>query len=132
VTARYGVAAVFAMAAMLGVKTQLEQPVCVFRIPAAQGQINTLLLALEVYKIDNGRYPSTAEGLNALRFRPGSAPKWKGPYWPQDIPTDPWGRPYVYRASATVDAAPEILSYGADGKPGGTGSNSDVHSGDSR
>jgi len=93
---------------------------------AAQVQIESFLVALEVYKRDTGRYPSTAEGLAALRVSPASAQNWLGPYMPRDIPSDPWDREYVYTFPGAHGPGPDIVSYGADGLPGGSGRNADT------
>jgi len=95
---------------------------------AAKVQIEALSSALELYKLDNGRYPSTAEGLKALVERPGSAPGWNGPYLKkQGVPVDPWGKAYAYRAPGQ-NRDFDIVSYGADGQQGGSGENADVTS----
>ena len=95
---------------------------------AARAQINSFMLALDLYKQDTGLYPSTAEGLEALRVRPGSAQHWQGPYLAKDIPLDPWGHEYIYRFPGTHSATPEIVSYGSDGRSGGEGLNADIES----
>lgn len=93
----------------------------------AQAQIEEFMAALDNYYVDVGRYPSTEEGLQALREKPASAKKWDGPYLKKEIPMDPWGNPYVYRAPGR-NGGYEIVSYGADGKEGGEGENADVNS----
>lgn len=81
--------------------------------------------ALDAYRIDVGRYPSTEQGLNALVARPANAPRWNGPYLQNVIPPDPWGKPYTYRSPAdNFDF--QITSYGKDGAQGGTGENADI------
>src|SRR5688572_26166211 len=65
------------------------------RVTFARAQINSFMTALGAYKLDTGTYPTTEEGLQALRVRPSGAPQWQGPYLPQEIPVDPWGRPYT-------------------------------------
>lgn len=93
----------------------------------AEIQIRRLSTILEYYRLDTGRYPTAAEGLRALVERPAGAERWNGPYLEGGLPLDPWGHPYVYRAPA--DGAPyEILSLGADGRPGGEGEDADVSS----
>ncbi len=67
------------------------------RRTAARAQINSFMTALGAYKLDTGTYPATDMGLNALRVKPENADQWAGPYLPQDIPMDPWGRPYLYK-----------------------------------
>jgi len=87
-------------------------------------QIADIDKALEIYKLDVGRYPTNDEGLAALMKRPGNANGWAGPYLKgDDVPTDAWGRPFRY---ANQGGSLEILSLGADGAPGGEGENADV------
>ncbi len=95
---------------------------------AAQIQIANLSAALDLYRYDTGAYPTADEGLQALVTKPPKAHHWRGPYLTRnDGIIDPWGRPYIYQPS--VDGAPPvIMSYGADGKPGGTDQNQDVTS----
>ena len=90
-------------------------------------QIADIDKALEIYKLDVGRYPTNDEGLAALMKRPGSAPGWSGPYLKgAEVPTDPWGHPFRY-ANPGPNGGIEILSLGADGAPGGEGENADIH-----
>lgn len=98
------------------------------RITAARAQINGFLTALGQFKLDTSTWPSTEQGLQALRVRPQNLNGWNGPYLPQDVPTDPWGRPYVYKYPGEHGDEPDIISYGADGQPGGEGINGDVMS----
>ena len=93
----------------------------------ASVQIRSFLAALETYRADCGGYPTTDEGLNALKVNPGNS-AWHGPYISEDIPADPWGRPYVYRHTGARAESPEIVSYGADGKPGGRNFETDISS----
>lgn len=87
-------------------------------------QIADLEKALEIYKLDVGRFPTTEEGLDALVKKPASMTTgWAGPYLKGGIPVDPWSRPYQYQSSP---GAVEIVSLGADGAPGGDGENADV------
>ena len=88
-------------------------------------QIADLDKSLELFKLDVGRYPTTAEGLEALVKRPGSANGWTGPYLKGNVPSDPWGHPYRY-ANPGPNGGLEILSLGADGAPGGEGEDADV------
>jgi len=89
-------------------------------------QINSFMTALGAYKLDTGVFPSTELGLQALRVRPENAPQWAGPYLPQDIPLDPWGRPYLYKYPGEHGDEPDIVSLGADGQTGGEGNNADI------
>jgi type II secretion system protein G len=88
-------------------------------------QVDALAKAVERYRADCREYPSARDGLNALVVDPG-VKGWSGPYLRQELPLDPWHRPYIYLLSA--DSAPEILSYGADGMPGGEGFDADISS----
>ncbi|GBD45010.1 Type II secretion system protein G [bacterium HR40] len=95
---------------------------------AAKLQIDRLATVLEYYRLDTGSYPSTEQGLEALLRPPAGVAGWKGPYLDNGaLPEDPWGRRYVYRAPAG-EAPFEILSLGADGKPGGEGEDADISS----
>lgn len=92
---------------------------------AAQAQIELFGAALDSFRLDVGRYPTTSEGLEALRTRPAGLEKWDGPYLKKDIPLDPWDHRYLY----TVPGAHgdyDLISYGADGMPGGKGENQDI------
>ena len=92
----------------------------------AKIQIESLSSALDLYFLDTGRYPSSSEGLGALVQPSGSMTSWNGPYLKgQAVPSDPWGKPYVYR-SPGQHGPYDIVSYGADGQEGGTGAASDV------
>lgn len=97
------------------------------KIKAAKAQIELLSTALDTFRLDIGRYPSSEEGLDALVRKPGSVDKWDGPYLKKDIPLDPWGKAYVYKSPGEHGAF-DLLSYGADGVSGGEGDNRDVTS----
>lgn len=97
------------------------------KIKTARAQIELLGTALDTFRLDVGRYPRTEEGLQALRERPGGLERWDGPYLRKDLPPDPWNNPYVYR-SPGQQGPYEIISYGADGAPGGEGDNRDITS----
>ncbi|MDF1482622.1 type II secretion system major pseudopilin GspG [Extensimonas sp. H3M7-6] len=92
----------------------------------ASVQIADLDKALELFKLDVGRYPTTEEGLDALAKQPAGVVGWNGPYLKGGVPTDPWGHPYRY-ANPGPNGGLEILSLGADGAPGGEGENADIH-----
>ena len=94
-------------------------------IQVAKAQIESLEKALDQYRLDMRRYPSAEEGLQALVAKPATAPAWSGPYLKKSVPVDPWGRPYVYRTPGQK-AEFEVISYGRDGKPGGTGEDADI------
>ena len=94
---------------------------------AAKGQIALFEAALDNYRLDVGRYPTTEQGLQALRDRPEGAEKWDGPYLKKNVPADPWGNAFVYESpSEHGDYA--IMSYGADGSPGGDDVDTDIAS----
>ena len=99
------------------------------RAKAARLQIEAFSSALDLYYLDVGRYPPAREGLGALVRRPSGIEVWNGPYLKGGaVPVDPWGHAYIYRAPA--ERAPfEIISLGADGQEGGTGSAGDIRSG---
>jgi|SRR5436309_8242191 len=96
------------------------------RIALARAQIDTFLSALAAYRGDNGLYPTTSQGLSSLRVRPSDLSTWRGPYLRQDIPSDPWGYPYVYRFPGGHGEVLVVLSYGADHRLGGQGANADI------
>ncbi len=102
------------------------------RVSAAKAQMELFGLALDQYRLDNGYYPSTPQGLEALRTPPTGDPparNWRGPYLKKPVPLDPWGRPYVYASpSATNADAYDLVTYGRDGQPGGDGEDADLHS----
>ncbi|HEU4622751.1 MAG TPA: type II secretion system major pseudopilin GspG, partial [Burkholderiaceae bacterium] len=91
----------------------------------AKAQLDAFSKALDAYRLDNGTYPSNEEGLNALIQRPNGAAKWNGPYLQKAVPTDPWGRAYLYRAPGAASDY-ELTSYGKDGQPGGEGDAADI------
>lgn len=96
----------------------------------ARTQIEALSVALDNYRLDNGNYPTTDQGLAALRERPTRAPvptNWRGPYLRKAVPPDPWGRPYLYRVPGERNpSAFDLESLGRDGKVGGEGEDADV------
>jgi len=94
-------------------------------VATARAQIDALEKALDQYRLDVGRYPSTELGLNALLARPANEPKWAGPYLRKEVPPDPWGKPYVYKIPGEKHEF-DLVSYGKDGQPGGTGENADL------
>jgi general secretion pathway protein G len=96
------------------------------RVTAARAQINSFMTALGAYKLDTGIFPTTEQGLQALRDRPTGLTQWDGPYLPQEIPVDPWARAYVYKFPGEHGDEPDIISYGGDGQPGGEALNADV------
>lgn len=98
------------------------------RAKTAKVQIEALGASLELYKLDNGSYPNSSDGLKALVERPAGSTSWSGPYLKKNkVPLDPWGAPYQYRFPGKQGEF-DILSYGADKKEGGTGEDADVAS----
>ena len=96
----------------------------------ARAQIEMLGAALDAYRLDTGRYPTTEQGLAALWQEPAADPRpanWRGPYLRKAVPADPWGNAYVYRAPGTASGSGyDLISNGADGRSGGTGEDADV------
>lgn len=98
------------------------------RRTAARADISNLMQALKLYRLDNQRYPTTEQGLQALVARPTSGPQpnnWK-PYI-EKMPNDPWGNPYQY-LNPGIKGEIDVMSFGADGQPGGEGNNADIGS----
>lgn len=100
------------------------------KVSAAKAQIEIFGLALDQYRLDNDYYPSTAQGLDALRTMPTGDPpprNWRGPYLKKPVPLDPWGRAYAYQSPADSNAnGYDLVCYGRDGKPGGDGEDADI------
>jgi general secretion pathway protein G len=100
------------------------------RATAAKTDVNNLMQALKLYKLDNQRYPTAEQGLQALLTKPGAGPippNWKS--YVDKLPNDPWGRPYQY-LNPGVKGEIDVMSFGADGQAGGEGKNADVGSWD--
>lgn len=91
----------------------------------AKIQIENLGAALDSFRLDNDRYPTTDEGLNALREKPAGLKDWDGPYLPKPVPPDPWDRPYRYRCPGEHGDY-DLFTYGRDGVEGGEKSDQDV------
>ena len=122
---------------VLGLLAGLVAPRIIGRVSEAKSataetQIELLGVALDNYRLDNGYYPTTVQGLQALRTAPSGDPaprNWRGPYLRKEIPLDPWDRPYVYRSPGEANpTAYDLLSYGRDGQPGGEGEDADITS----
>ena len=120
---------------VLGLLAGIVAPQIIGRLSEAKSttaktQIELLSVALDGYRLDNGSYPTTDQGLAALRERPTRLPvptNWRGPYLRKPVPLDPWGRPYVYRAPGERNpSAFDLESLGRDGKPGGEGEDADL------
>lgn len=94
-------------------------------VKVARAQIDALGKALDQYRIDVGRYPTTQQGLLALNQRPEGEARWNGPYLAKPVPADPWGRPYGYRAPGEHGEF-DLWSLGSDGKPGGDGDAAEI------
>lgn len=92
---------------------------------AAKAQIELFGTALDTFRLDTGRYPTTEEGLKALREKPSGVENWQGPYLPKEIPVDPWNRSYVYK-SPGEHGDYDLISHGLDGAEGGEGENQDI------
>jgi general secretion pathway protein G len=120
---------------VLGLLAGIVAPQIIGRLSEAKSttaktQIELLSVALDGFRLDNGSYPTTDQGLAALRERPTRPPlpaNWRGPYLRKAVPLDPWGRPYFYRAPGERNpSAFDLESLGRDGKPGGEGEDADV------
>ena len=101
------------------------------RIMAAKQDIATLMQSLKLYKLDNGRYPTTEQGLSALVRQPTLAPvpaNWAAGGYLEKLPLDPWGKPYLYLFPAQHGGDFDLMSYGADNAAGGEGADSDIGS----
>jgi len=94
-------------------------------IKSARAQIDALGKALDQFRLDNGSYPSSEQGLAALLERPANAAKWDGPYLSKALPLDPWGNPYVFIMPGEHGEY-DLLSYGKDGSPGGVGEAAEI------
>ena len=100
------------------------------RVVAAKHDIGTVIAALKLYKLDNGRYPTTDQGLRALVEKPTSDPlpgNWKGGGYLEKMPKDPWGHDYLY-LNPGIKREIDVMSYGADGQQGGEGFDADIGS----
>jgi general secretion pathway protein G len=94
----------------------------------AASDIATLSSLLQQYRIDTDQFPTTEQGLQALRICPNGVNNWRGPYTTKDIPMDPWGNEYVYQCPGPNGSDFIIISYGSDGAPGGEGDAADITS----
>lgn len=98
------------------------------RVTVAKTDLKTIATALRVYRLDNGDYPTTEQGLAALSAKPTAAPvpaAYPAEPYLSEVPTDPWGKAYVYRSPGAAGAY-DLLSYGKDGKEGGEGLDADL------
>ena len=94
-------------------------------VSVAKAQLDALEKALDQYRLDTGRYPTTEQGLAALAGRPANEPKWNGPYLKKGVPLDPWDRAYGYKQPGDHGEY-DLFSLGKDGAPGGTGEAADI------
>jgi len=122
---------------VLGLLAGLVGPQIVSRVSEAKSstaetQIELLSVGLDNYRLDNGRYPTTEQGLQALREKPTRDPvpqNWRGPYLRKEVPLDPWGEPYIYVSPGEVNPnSYDLLTLGRDGQPGGEGEDADIKS----
>jgi general secretion pathway protein G len=95
------------------------------RRTSAKNQITEIEGALDLFRLDAGRYPTTEEGLTALRTKPSGVPNWDGPYLKKDLPPDPWGKAYIYRRPGGHGDF-DLISLGPDGQEGGEGDAADI------
>lgn len=100
------------------------------RVTTARAQIELISVALENYRLDNGIYPSTSQGLQSLQVKPSGIPEarnWRGPYLRKPVPLDPWGRAYIYASPGSRDRAGfDLATLGRDGKQGGSDEDADI------
>lgn len=94
-------------------------------IKVAKAQMDSFDKALEQYRLDVGRFPTTEQGLVSLYAKPNNEPKWGGPYLKKAPPPDPWGSPYQYKSPGEA-AEFDLMSFGKDGRRGGTGEDEDI------
>ena len=129
--AGYTLAEVLIVLVIIALIVGLATPALMGRLGAAQSrtaeiQLENLATSLDLFRLDTGRYPTVQEGLGALVTPPVAVEaRWAGPYVRRgELPADPWGRPYIYRAAP--GGGFELVSYGRDGEPGGTGEDRDI------
>ncbi len=96
------------------------------RVVAARQQIENFELAMGQYHLDTGTYPTSEQGLAALRTQPTGVEQWHGPYLQKDVANDPWGHAYQYKYPGGHGDEPDMISLGGDGQPGGEGLNADI------
>ena len=96
------------------------------QVKVARAQIDALDKALDQFRLDVGRYPTSEEGLQGLVAQPSGELRWAGPYLKKSVPADPWGRPYFFQQPGTHGGDFDLQSYAKDGRPGGTGEDADA------
>lgn len=94
-------------------------------VKVARAQMDSLEKALDQYRLDTGHYPTQEQGIGALIKKPANEPRWDGPYLKKDLPLDPWGKAYLYKVPGEKGDY-DLVSYGKDGVPGGTGESADL------
>lgn len=94
-------------------------------VKTAKAQIEALRKSLDVYRLDTGHYPDQQSGLGALLTAPANEPNWQGPYLQKELPLDPWQHAYLYRIPGERGEV-DVVSLGADGRPGGEAENADI------
>ena len=97
-------------------------------LKAARTQIEMLGTALDIFRLDMGRYPTSQEGLDALRRPVSGSARWDGPYLKKEVPSDPWQNAYLYKSPGQGGRPYDLSSYGPDGSPGGDGDGADINS----
>ncbi len=122
---------------VLGLLAGLVGPQIIGRVSQAKSetartQVELFAVALDNYRLDNGRYPTTEQGLEALRTKPTREPipaNWRGPYLRKDVPVDPWGQPYLYKSPGDENPTLyDLYTLGRDGQPGGEDEDADIQS----
>ena len=122
------VLAIIALVAALIVPNVIGRPDQA-RVTVADTDLKTIAAALKMYRLDNGDYPTTQQGLAALAAKPSVSPipnNWSPEGYLPQVPADPWGRPYVYQSPGAAGGGFDLMSYGKDGKPGGEGLDADL------
>ena len=122
------VLAIIALIAALVVPSVIGRPDQA-RVTVAQTDLKSISAALKIYRLDNGDYPSTAQGLAALSTKPTGEPaprNWNPSGYLDSLPTDPWGNPYLYKSPGENGVGFDLSSTGKDGKPGGEGLDADI------
>lgn len=99
-------------------------------VKATRAQLDAFEKALGAYRLGTGRFPTNEQGLRALVERPADEPRWTKPYLSKALPTDPWGRAYIYRSPGEQGRDYDLLSLGKDGQPGGADENADINAWD--
>jgi general secretion pathway protein G len=90
-------------------------------VTTARAQMSSIEKALQAYRLDNGSFPTTTQGLAALRVSPPDTPRWQGPYLANEVPMDPWGTPYQYASPGQNGKDFDLTSFGRDRVAGGDG-----------